>query len=108
LTLATLGSKAKAAVPELMKLLEDPNDDAREAAATALWKIERYAGVVPVLAERMETATDYQTLIRVMNLLGEIGPAAKLAVPVIQKKIEDPGVSFVPATVDLAKLGWLP
>jgi hypothetical protein len=39
-----------------------------------------------------------------MKLLGEIGPAAKSAVPVLRKRIEEPGVSFVPPTVDLSQI----
>jgi len=85
LTLATLGSKAKAAVPELMKLAGGSERRRPRSCRNRAVEIERYAGVFRC-CERMETATDYQTLIRVMNLLGEIGPAAKLAVPVIQRK----------------------
>jgi HEAT repeat protein len=102
--LGKLGPKAKAAIPDLMDLLTDSNDDLREAAASAVWKIERNPSVIPVLAERLQDARDYQTCVRVMKTLAEIGPAAKSAVPVIRKKIEDPGVSFVPATVDLAQV----
>jgi HEAT repeats len=103
LALGKLGPKAQTAIPELNRLLTDPDDDLREAAATALWKIEHNPSVVPVLAERLEEARDYQTCLRVMKTLAEIGPAAKPAVPVIRKKIEEPGVSFVPSTVDLGQ-----
>jgi HEAT repeats/HEAT repeat len=104
ITLGKLGAKAKAAVPALTELLTDSNDALREAAATALWRIEKSPRGVTVLAERLDEAQDYQTCVRVMKTLAEMGPAAKSAVPVIQKKIEEPGVPFVPATVDLGQL----
>ena len=104
LTLGTLGAKAKPAIPALTDLLADSKDEVREAAATALWKIERNPHVVPVLVDRLENARDYQTCVRVLKILSEIGPAAKAAVPVIARKIEEPGVSFVPRTVDLGQL----
>jgi hypothetical protein len=104
LTLGTLGPKAKAAIPELTMLLTDSDDDAREAAAVALWKIEHNAAVAPVLVERLENARDYQTCVRVLKALGDMGPLAKSAVAVITRKIDDPGVSFVPQTVDLPQL----
>src|SRR4051812_48325445 len=100
LTLGALGSKAKAAVPELTTLLTDPSDETREAAAIALWRIERSTEVVPVLVDRLESARDYQTCLRVMKVLAEMGPQAKAAVPSLRRKIEDSGISFVPPTVD--------
>jgi HEAT repeat protein len=103
LELAKLGAKAKSAVPDLTNVLTDPNDSVREAAATALWKIERNSSVVPALAECLDGARDYQTCLRLLQLLGEIGAPAKAAVPVIVKKIEDPGVPFVPPNVDFGK-----
>jgi HEAT repeat protein len=96
--LAGIGPKAKAALPELARYLNDPNDDLREAVATALWKIDRDTSVVPILAERLSNASNYQSAVRVMKLLGEIGPQAKIAVPVLQKKIEEPGISFIPSS----------
>jgi HEAT repeat protein len=103
IALGKLGAKAKAAVAELTNLLTDSNDSLREAAATALWKIERNPGVVPILAECLEGARDYQTCVRLMKTLADIGPAAKPAVGVIRRKVEEPGVSFAPATVDLGE-----
>jgi HEAT repeat protein len=102
--LAGLGPKAKPALPELTRLLGDPDDETREAAATALWKIGQDPHTIPVLVELLENARDYQACSRILKLLGEMGPAAKSAVPVIRKKIEDPGVSFAPATVDLVQI----
>jgi HEAT repeat protein len=103
LALGKLGPKAKIAVPALTALLTDSDDGMREAAATALWKIEQNPSVVPVLAESLENAREYQAALRLMLTLGQIGPAAKAAVPVIRKKIEDPGVPFVPTHVDFAQ-----
>lgn len=104
LELGHLGSKATAAVGELTRLLSDDEEGLREAAATALWKIARKTDGVPVLIERLETARDYQTALRALRVLGEIGAAAKSAVPAIRNKIEDPGVSFVPPNVDFTRL----
>ena len=103
LALAKLGPKAKAAIPELTSLLEDPNDRTRESAAVALWKIERNPIAIATLAECLEMARDYQTCLRVMKTLAEIGPAAKLAVPALKHRIEDPGVTFAPPNVDIGK-----
>ena len=105
LTLGTLGPKAKAAVPQLTDLLTDSHDEVREAAATALWKIERTAHTVPVLIELLENAQDYQTCVRVMKTLAEMGPLAKSAVPAIRKKMEDSELRFVPTAIDLGQLG---
>ncbi len=104
LALGRLGPKAKSAVPELTRLLSDSNDALREAAAMALWKIAKEPSAVPILAECLENARDYQTCIRIMKALADIGPAAKPAVSIIRKKIDEPGVSFVPATVDLGQV----
>jgi HEAT repeat protein len=105
LALGSLGAKAKSAVPELIRMLDDSNDFTREAAATALWKIDRNPQAIPILIERLENAQDYQTCRRVMKLLGEIGPPAKGAVGILLKRIEDPGVNFVPPGVDLSQMG---
>jgi HEAT repeat protein len=96
--LAGIGAKAKAALPELAKYLNDPNGDMREAVATALWKIDHDTSVVPVLAERLSNASNYQTAVRIMKLLGEIGSPAKIAAPVLRKKIEEPGINFIPSS----------
>jgi HEAT repeat protein len=108
LTLAKLGPKAKAAVPELTRLLTDQNDYTREVAATALWRINRDPATPPILAECLDEARDYQTCVRLLRLLTEMGKAAGPAVPAIIKRVEDPGVNFAPPNVDISQLALDP
>jgi HEAT repeat protein len=102
-TLGNLGAKAKAAVPALVDLLTDPSEQMREAAAVALWRIEANTQGIPTLIDRLENARDYQTALRVMKVLAEMGPLAKSAVPVIRAKLDDAGLSFVPPTLNFGQ-----
>jgi len=81
------------------KLLNDRNPYARERAAMALWRITQDTNMVRVLVKELEKARTAEVFQSILIALGEIGPAAKEAVPLIQQKLEaalpaDPNVAF--------------
>ena len=83
--LGKIGPAAAKAAPELTRLLHDGHAEVRSEAATALWKIEKSDAGLPVLIELLEDAhCDTQAA----SGLGDMGPAAKTALPGL-KKLED-------------------
>jgi hypothetical protein len=87
--LGDFGFAAQAAVLPLTKLLSDTNSFARLEAAIALWRIKLDTNVIPLLIAELEAATDALSSRRILNAFGEMGPAAKAAVPGILKTIRD-------------------
>ena len=88
--LSDIGPDAKAAVPALIKALEDDDESVRTAAARALGNIGPAAKeAVPSLILALR---DDEWSIRedTAEALGKIGPAAKEAVPYLQKALHDP------------------
>ncbi len=103
--LGRLGSVAAPAVPVLISRLQDPNPGVRSATAKALGQIGPAAApAVPVLISRLQDPgyfvaipawlsrleypgysqpRDYSVVIAVVVALGQIGPAAAPAVPVL-------------------------
>jgi HEAT repeat protein len=86
LILGKIGPEAQAAVPSLTNLLASPNPRLRQRSALALWRINRDRSVIPRLASELAQANDYQTCSMIITSLGEIGPAAKEALPIILDK----------------------
>jgi HEAT repeat protein len=80
--LGRIGPAAKAAAPALTAALEDCAAEVRVAAAEALWLAAGDAAGVPVLAEGL-TAADVDVRRRCAACLGQIGRAARAAVPAL-------------------------
>jgi HEAT repeat protein len=89
--LGELGPKAKQGVPALLKALRDHERDIPVEAARALWQIDRNLAGVPVLAEFIRVGTvsgsvrDLSIALNAARLLGNIGPAAKSALPQLEQ-----------------------
>lgn len=91
--LGALGTNAVEAIPMLEKMLATSSGLDRLAVAQALWKITRRAApVLPVLIEALEIkGTNYAYAwpsVSTARILGEIGPEAKAAVPVLSRLLE--------------------
>ncbi len=99
--LGKIGPPAKQTVPLLIRALKHSDRDVRIAAAQALWRIEKSTAGVPVLAELLhEDLKDRDTpqLVKsAATVLGEMGPAAKPALPALEKVL--PGKYFGTAEV---------
>lgn len=90
-----LGEAAKAAVPDLERRLQDKSPYVRLASAQALWRInhkpEPSLRVLVTMLDSINapnsggTVPDDYELVRALDALGEMGPAARPAVPSIQR-----------------------
>jgi HEAT repeat protein len=88
--LGALGPAARAAVPALFEVLQDDTNFLRLSAATALWRIEGpVPAVVPVLVDVLRHGSaagrflPYQQQREVYEVLGQMGPEARAAVPAL-------------------------
>jgi hypothetical protein len=105
------GPTAKSLLPVIQPFLEKDNAMSRVAAAGALWAIDRRTNVLPALIRELEHSSNTIVLMDCFRVLGEMGAAAKEAVPVILKTADrlnqDPrfrGPSFlVPQAADALK-----
>lgn len=89
--LGEFGAEAKPAVPALTALLGKTKDYDRIEVAFALWKIGGKADIaVPVLIDEIKTGQYYY---RASRRLGEMGPAAKAAVPILTQIAENGSVA---------------
>jgi len=87
--LGLMGSKAKEAVPALIKVLSEDQPLLKTEAALALSKIDPSAeGVVPALAQAL-TDTNYAVRNSVAQALGGCGSAAKDAIPALETALAD-------------------
>jgi HEAT repeat protein len=83
--LSDLGPHSKDLVPALLKALDVDDAEVRSSVAKALLRIDSDTGArlgVPVLA-RLAADKDYEYRKYVIEDLGEIGPAARAAVPAL-------------------------
>jgi HEAT repeat protein len=88
--LGCLGSKAKTAVPQLKRALEDEDAQVRVDAAGALWRVAKKADLaVPVLIKALAKDSGADRY-RAMFYLGKIGKAAHQAVPALLAVWKDP------------------
>jgi hypothetical protein len=87
--LGLLGPEAKAAVPVLIQIVGSSNATLRVQAAVALWRINRDTNMVQVLTAELDRAPFLLYQSDVVSVLGEMGPAAKPAVPVIVRILEN-------------------
>jgi HEAT repeat protein len=126
--LGHLGPAAKAAVPALRELLKAVDPEARIQAALALWRIERRTeDTIPVLVDALHNPTAsrlgstssspsrFGTSTRPIviplcqqaaDALGQMGPAARAAVPALTEALKDAHVAaYRPAfALALAKI----
>lgn len=81
--LVELGEDARPALPELRKMLDDPLDLPRVHAAKAVWKLDPQPDeVVPAMISLLEYSI---RMTGAMEVLAEIGPPAKAAIPILRK-----------------------
>ncbi|MGH8657387.1 MAG: HEAT repeat domain-containing protein, partial [Gammaproteobacteria bacterium] len=83
--LSQMGAAAHVAIPELIKALDDPDPDIPWRAANALGTMGRDAAAALTNALR-EKRGEVRRL--VVDALGEIGAAAKVAIPVLVQLLE--------------------
>ncbi|MEV4001706.1 hypothetical protein [Actinomadura sp. NPDC049753] len=85
--LGELGPRARAAVPALRAVRDDPTEPARAAAAFALWHTTRDAGeALPVLIEQIPADP-----VRTLYDLSLMGDAARPALPILRDYAEGEG-----------------
>ncbi|MEU9874328.1 hypothetical protein AB0C87_41460 [Actinomadura sp. NPDC048021] len=85
--LGELGPRARAAVPALRAVRDDPTEPARAAAAFALWHTTRDAGeALPVLIEQIPADP-----VRTLYDLSLMGEAARPVLPVLRDYAEGEG-----------------
>ena len=84
--LGKIGPTARSAAPALRKVLKDIDESARLQAAIAIWKVEGSASsdVIEALSELLKTE-DIMNGLQAIETLGDIGPSAKWALPVLEK-----------------------
>ncbi len=87
--LGHLGSGAADAIPSLESLLHDGQPDVRQAAVLALARIGKYSGeMVGPLLELLQGPNDHDKFLAA-KVLGRIGPAAREAIPLLQKERQE-------------------
>jgi HEAT repeat protein len=86
-TLGLFGPEAQAALPEIRSLLNSSNPGLRDNAALALWRVAQDRSVIPLLMNELAQTRDYPTCVGIIKAFGEIGPAAKEAIPVMLEKV---------------------
>jgi HEAT repeat protein len=89
--LGNIGPAAGAAAPALTALLGDEDRGVGVEAARALWRIDRGREAVAFLVRAC--AGEGEPRVRAIKALGEIGPEAGRAVPVLRKGLQDPDES---------------
>jgi HEAT repeat protein len=91
-SLGVLGPDARAAVPDLIGALHDPDAEVRMAAVFTLGQIGPAAA--DAVEPLMQLVTDYDrdpgTAIMAIDALGRIGPAARRVVPVFTAMVRAP------------------
>lgn len=82
--LEELGPRAGAAIPELLRLLEEaPHPGLRRQVATTLGRLGAEPGVLPALLKAVHEDDDPQVRHAGLRALGEVGPAAKEVAPAL-------------------------
>ncbi len=92
--LGKLGSAAVDAIPDLQRLLQDPDEDVRRVVASSIRAIQGSSGTVPNEAvQRLIqnlNSTDDLVRIRAAKDLAKMGNAARDAIPALRKLLQDP------------------
>ena len=100
-TIVQLGPQAASAVPQLIELASDENNDHRWSAIYAMTGIgPGAASAIPVLLARLDDR-DYQVQSVACRALGGIGPAAAKTIPQLIDRLEN-GVAGVRVSAALA------
>jgi len=98
----------KVALPELGRMLFDPDLDPRLAAATTLERYGNQAGAAVGDLTRAVGVGDAEIRVAVIHALEAIGPEAKSAVPALAKALSDPDDTVRRAAADaLGRFGPL-
>ena len=102
--LGAIGKKARKAVPALTGLLKGKRDPGlRLILAQALWRIDQQVEeTVPVLFEVL-AQRDHRLKLAAVEVLAEMGNAARVAVPLLQETLKDAPEQLRQA-IDLALL----
>jgi hypothetical protein len=82
--------RGKAQVPDLIKILDDPNDDRKELTTQLLALIGNQAvDAVPALLRHIDDP-DFMVRLRSVQALGDVGPEAAPAIPDLIRLLRDP------------------
>ena len=88
--LGKIGPKANAALPALTNLLEDNDNYLRAAAAIGIWRIDgNVTNTLPVLTQALQQGR-VEMKWWLIDAIGEMGPRAKTAVPVLLRELAAP------------------
>lgn len=107
--LEQLGPQAESAIPELIQMLGTKRptpDEISPVAGTAYLLLPKLApaSIQPLVTSL--SSTDPQVYALAVSALGEIGPQANAAIPIVQRRLADPDVNIrVQAAQVLSKLG---
>jgi HEAT repeat protein len=111
LALGKIGPAAKAALPDLRRALKDEKMNTRVSAAVALWWLEGKAKEpLPVLIEALQgrgkkgcEPVESGTIKLITTTLGEMGPKAREAIPLLMPLLKDREWSIRRAAADALK-----
>ena len=90
--LGQIGQAARTAIPVLTQLRTSTNAATRAQAALALWRITDDAQYISTLTADLEKAKDIDAIQQNLDALGEMGPAAIVALPAIRRKFQGQGL----------------
>ncbi len=90
--LGKLGAAAAEAIPALQKILQDPDEDVRRVAANTIRMIQAKTGPSEAIQKLIQNLNNPDELVRLKAAkdLAKLGPAAKAALPALQKLLQDP------------------
>jgi HEAT repeat protein len=92
--LLKLAPQGREAVPVLKDLVNDPQEDAllRVQALRMLWRLNQPAEPLLAALSEVVTADSNPAAVQALEVLGEMGPAAKPSLPMLLKRLEDPNL----------------
>lgn len=99
--LATLGERAKPAVPEILQATRDEEGPIRRGAVMLLGKLDQSDGTIQRLAEVLQ---DRDLASEAAEALGAMGPRASAAVPALVRAGKEPGHWWAHWVVALGKI----
>jgi HEAT repeat protein len=95
--LGKIGPPAQKAVPALAKLLKNDDPTMRQYSARALWRIDKNTSGIPVLVAFLRHEPYWAK--PAADALGEMGPAAKSALPELEKSLSAVNADVRPAVL---------